>query len=315
MIAQPAERTAIAAAQWRAERQLHFDVIRPFTASYRKRRARGGLHPIYDFLFQYYTLSTAKLEKWRPGYGAVLEPGEERVNSDLLSDTNYTMSPEGITLSSSAIHPKHIKQLLWIRSLCKAILGRESRFTCYGLHEWAMTYRTSDIRHQYPLRLSAEEIARVVDSTTYCCSHFDAFRFSSPAARGLNVLQPTSQTLLKFEQGGCVHANMDLYKWAYKLIPLVPSSLLRDCFLLACETREIDMRASPYDFTSLGFAPITIETEAGRDEYRHAQQSIAERAVGLRTRLLDLIDRVLADIPLHQIAEVRRNLEAEHYYA
>ena len=31
---------------------------------------------------------------------------------------------------------------------------------------------------------------------------------------------------------------MDLYKWAYKLSPLVPSELVADCFELAREIRR-----------------------------------------------------------------------------
>ena len=58
------------------------------------------------------------------------------------------------------------------------------------------------------------------------------------------------------EQPGCVHAGMDLYKWAAKLGPLIESSLLLDCFALAVDARVLDMRASPYDLRDFGFAPI-----------------------------------------------------------
>ena len=54
------------------------------------------------------------------------------------------------------------------------------------------------------------------------------------------------------EQPGCLHATMDLYKWAYKLSPATPSELLADCFALAADVRELDMRASPYDLADLG---------------------------------------------------------------
>jgi len=300
---------------WQAQRQHHLDVVLPFTTAFRKRRARGTPHPVYDFLFTYYTLSTTKLEQWRPGYGQLLEAGNDPATDELLGDPFYVRSADGIRLTGDFLQPKHIKQLLWIRALCGAITNREPRFACYGLHEWAMTYKTSDIRHDYPLRLSPDEIAKAVDSISYCCSHFDAFRFSSPAARNLNVLQPTSETRLKFEQGGCLHANMDLYKWSYKLIPLVSSELLRDCFLLALQTREIDMRASPYDFSSLGFAAIAIETAEGREEYRAAQKQIAENAQPLRRRLLDLCEQVLADVSPKQIAAVSHSLDSELQYA
>ncbi|GAB3172293.1 hypothetical protein FHX75_15199 [Micromonospora palomenae] len=38
---------------------------------------------------------------------------------------------------------------------------------------------------------------------------------------------------------------MDLYKWSYKLLPLVASELVADCLALAREIRALGMRASP----------------------------------------------------------------------
>ena len=61
---------------------------------------------------------------------------------------------------------------------------------------------------------------------------------------------------------------MDLYKWAYKLAPATPGELLADCFALAADVRELDMRASPYDLADLGYAPVPIETPAGRADVR-----------------------------------------------
>lgn len=44
---------------------------------------------------------------------------------------------------------------------------------------------------------------------------------------------------------------MDLFKWAMKLAPWVEASLVGDCLELARDARLIDMRASPYDLTSM----------------------------------------------------------------
>lgn len=79
---------------------------------------------------------------------------------------------------------------------------------------------------------------------------------------------------------------MGLYKWAYKLSPLVPSELVADCFALAREIRTLDMRASPYDLADLGYPPVRVETPEGRAEYAVAQRGFAERAGTLRARLL-----------------------------
>ncbi len=87
---------------------------------------------------------------------------------------------------------------------------------------------------------------------------------------------------------------MDLYKHAYRLVPLVPSALVADCFALAREVRVLDMRASPYDLSALGYSPVAVETAAGKQEYAAAQRGFARRAAPLRLRLLAECDRLLA---------------------
>ena len=87
-------------------------------------------------------------------------------------------------------------------------------------------------------------------------------------------------------------ANMDLYKWAFKLAPFAPGELIADCFELARDIREIDMRASPYDLQKLGFAPIAIESPEGRAEYETHQRLFATRGEPLRARLLALCERL-----------------------
>jgi hypothetical protein len=85
-----------------------------------------------------------------------------------------------------------------------------------------------------------------------------------------------------------------LYKWAFKLSPLVESGLVMDCLELAADARVLDMRASPYDLRDYGFEPIAVETPAGRAAYARAQQDIAGRAAPLRTRIADRCDELLA---------------------
>jgi hypothetical protein len=95
------------------------------------------------------------------------------------------------------------------------------------------------------------------------------------------------------EQPGCLHAGMDLYKWAYKLSPMAPAELVADCFELARDIRVLDMRASPYDMSALGYSPVRIETAAGKREYAEQQRAFAERGGPLRQRLVDVCDRLL----------------------
>jgi hypothetical protein len=86
---------------------------------------------------------------------------------------------------------------------------------------------------------------------------------------------------------------MDLYKWCYKLGPLVESELLIDCLELAADARALDMRASPYDLAGYGFEPIAVETPAGRAAYVREQQDIATRAAPLRAAIAARCDDLL----------------------
>jgi hypothetical protein len=159
-----------------------------------------------------------------------------------------------------------------------------------------MVYRVrpGDQRHEgWPLRLSPEQTDAVVEAQPLRCSHFDAFRFFTGPARPLNALQPSRETQVRLEQPGCLHATMDLYKLSYKLTPLVPSSLVRRCFALAREVRELDMRASPYDLSVLGLPPVAVETPAGRAEYVVAQRGFSERGQVLRRELWAVCQSVL----------------------
>ena len=134
----------------------------------------------------------------------------------------------------------------------------------------------------------------VVESHQVSCSHVDAFRFFTPTARPLNTLQPTRDQQVALEQPGCLHAGMDCYKWAYQLVPLVPSELVMDCFDLARDIRVLDMRASPYDLSALGYAPVPIETREGKAEYVDAQRGFTVRSQALRRRLLEATEAARA---------------------
>jgi hypothetical protein len=158
-----------------------------------------------------------------------------------------------------------------------------------------MVYRQAEARRHdaWPLRLEPAEIAKMIEERGVRCSHFDAFRFFTPAARPLNLLQPSRDRQHALEQPGCLHANMDLYKWSYKLTPLVGSATVVDCFELARDIRTLDMRASPYDLSDLRYEPVRIETPEGRAAYAVAQKAFAERAAPLRSRLLTIADNAL----------------------
>jgi hypothetical protein len=276
---------------WRSLSHNHLSRVAAAADAFVQRRSREQKHPVHDFLFTYYNFSPAKLKQWLPPQGVTMAvSAEDLIEMPWLLKVPVIHEGDQLQLDEKAIKP-HVKDLArWVMTLCENVQLRAPRFRCFGLHEWAMVYQQSreEIRHQgYELRLTPEALASFVESQSICCSHYDAFRFFTPAARPMNVLQPILDTRLEMEQGACLHANMDLYKWASKLWPWVGADLIGECFHLAQEGRDLDMRASPYDLAHLGYEPVFIETVEGRAQYEHEQRTLATKAEPLRLRLRD----------------------------
>jgi hypothetical protein len=269
---------------WRARSAAHERRVDALLADHKARRRVRVTHPVEDFLFTYYSLRPAQLRRWHPGAAVELRGAV----ADQLG-WEYERTAAGAVVNPAAVRSRRGESITWIRELLAATAARSAHLGCFGLHEWAMVYRLdqSEVRHTaWPLRLPPEEVASLVEARGIRCSHFDAFRFFAGPARPLNVIQPTRDTQHAHEQPGCLHANMDLYKWAYKLLPLVDSETVVDCFELARDIRALDMRASPYDLADLGYPPVRIETPEGRAEYAAAQREFAARAAPLRQRLI-----------------------------
>ncbi len=274
--------------EWTSYEAAHRRRVDALVADHLERRHRREPHPVEDFLFTYYPTRPNQLRVWHPG------PGVRLLEAKQYDGRRGYTYVDGAASVDPAEVVRRADSIRWIRRLLVATADRQPQFGCFGLHEWAMVYRTSDVRHEsWPLRLGAEGTDRVVESHKIACSHFDAFRFFTTPARGLNVLQPTRESQPALEQGGCLHANMDLYKWACKLMPFTPSSLVLDCFELARDIRTLDMRASPYDLAALGYSPVPIETPTGKAEYAATQRTFATRARPLRDQLIAVCDELL----------------------
>jgi hypothetical protein len=279
---------ALPESEWRARAAAHRHRVRRFTGPQRERKQRGEAHPVLDFLFTYYSYRPARLEEWHPRPAVVLLGGEE-----YLGRPGYVADAGGVRLDPSAL-PRLAPTARFVRTLLTATAARPPRLSCFGLHEWAMVYRSPTPRHAaVPLRLGAAGTDAVVEALPVHCTHHDAFRFFTPAARPRNAVAPARADQVEHEQPGCLHATMDLYKWAYKLFPATPADLVAECFELAADVRELDMRASPYDLAALGYPPVPVETAAGRAAYARAQAAFVRRAAPLRERLVDVCSALL----------------------
>lgn len=280
--------------EWLARAASHRARLAPYVEPHLARREAGVAHPVHDFLFTYYAQRPTQLLRWHPGFGVLVEDAPE-----LDGLKGY----DGGAVAAAYVAAQRVL-LQTLHRLLRATLSRPGNLGCFGMHEWAMVYRSTDsgeTRHRVPLRLGAAGTDAVVESHRIACSHFDAFRFFTPAAVPLNTLSPAADDRPDFEQPACLHAGMDLYKHAFRLSPMISSDLVADCFELAWDIRVLDMRAAPYDLTGWRldptgeeWSPVRVETAEGKREYAARQESFAARAAPLRRRLAAECERLLA---------------------
>lgn len=285
-------------AEWRAQQAAFEGRMTKAIAEVRALHRREGKDPVNDFLFEYYSFAPSLLGKWSPGFGYFLEglgavrafcnkkgwetrgEGGGRAGGEVGGEV-------GAWVDVTKIPTKRLDALRWITGLLEATQGRPPFLGCGGMHEWAMVYRGEEVRHsEVPLRLSAAEVEAFVESRPIVCSHHDAFRFFTAAARPLNRVQPAYNKMHEMEQPGCLHTNMDLYRWAYKFYPWISSALIAEAFALAVEVRRLDMEASPYDLRAYGLEPVAVETAEGRAMYQQRQRALYEAGMPLRAALI-----------------------------
>lgn len=293
--------------QWTERARAHEERVNVRVLPHLERRRRGEAHPVHDFMFTYYSQRPAALRRWHPGYGVVLEDAAEYVELKGYQPTTVDGAPARNTVTVAQSHLGSQRATLTaIHALLRATASRPPTLGCFGLHEWAMAYRSETgqdhgLRHDWPLRLGHDGTDQLVENSRITCSHFDAFRFFTPPARELNLLHPGRDDRVDFEQPGCLHAGMDLYKHAFRLTPLIPSELVADAFELAWDIRILDMRAAPYDFTGLvldpdgePWTPVPIETPEGKADYAAMQRDFSERGAPIRQALIAECERLLS---------------------
>ena len=262
-------------------------------------------HPIYNFLHNYYRYSVLELKLYSPGIGYGLEDVQStdlcNLHRHMIQFDNtqtYSLLP---TIDLEPNKRYGVSAVTRTRDILDLTCKRSPHFACFGLHEWAMLYSNNDptTRHQskLKLRVSQSTIDNTVEQTPLSCTHFDAWRFFQPSAQPLNALNPLSRSSqLEHEQPGCIHATMDLFRYAYELYPFTSSSLLRTCLEIAVIARKIDMRASPYDVSEVEGCEdsICIETAEGKIQYIHEQEALYRLSYPVRTELLEVYNTYLS---------------------
>lgn len=285
--------TRLAPGEWQQQKASHEQAIGELIDPYLQRRSEQQKDPVMDFLFEYYAFRPSHLRRWSPGPGVLLVDGNIHDWQFKAMSTQHNDCFLDITHFS----PDRISSLKWILEVLQNSASRRPSFGCFGMHEWAMVYKADNIRHQYlSLRMDTDELAAFVESRPLACTHFDAFRFFTDEAKPQNKFELNRKKFHTMEQPGCLHTNMDLYKWAFKMYPWISSHTIRRAFEQAVETRIVDMKASPYDLRHRGLDPIKIETESGRREYVKKQHTIFEKAKPIRQQLIKEYRRILDSV-------------------
>ncbi|MFY0684465.1 MAG: 3-methyladenine DNA glycosylase [Balneola sp.] len=269
---------------WKNRQAQHELKVDALVGNYLIERSQHKKNPVMDFLFQYYAFRPSMLKRWSPGFGTALE---FTIESELPEFEELKIEDSVALIGQDTFPERRIRSTNWILEMLKSTRDRRPSFGCFGMHEWAMVYKAEKPRHdQVPLRMEPEELATFVESRPLLCTHFDAFRFFTEPAQPMNKFELSREKFDESEQPGCIHSNMDLYKWAFKLYPWISSDLILEAFELAVEARTIDMKASPYDLEDYGLEPIKIETESGRKEYKELQEAIFEKGKPVREKII-----------------------------
>ncbi|AOZ73434.1 hypothetical protein BK816_02815 [Boudabousia tangfeifanii] len=285
--------------EWWDQAKLETKLAQALAFGRRERAMRSLNEPVTDFIWHYYGLKPARFERWQPGIGVRLgtpSPDAPKECQELYAQMGrrkyFKQDEESVSVDLSAWQARRGGVAYDWRELLKIIQKREPFFGCLGLHEWAMVYR-DEKRHPLPLRLGVEGTAKVVETLPIRCTHYDAFRFFTPAARPLNHYQPSEETIIECEQPACLHQNMDLLRYGLALEPLIPTSFMLNVFAMALRIRQLDMSASAYDCRACGLAPVAIETAEGKAIYIEKQRAFSDQAKAYRAQLIALLEQVV----------------------
>ncbi len=236
-----------------------------------------------------------------------------RISGALYSPSFHYTSPvveDGCSTATSSTKQSFRGTFEYFQSILVATLQAEPILFCHGLHEWAMQYQpeghppppSSQYQSHLPFRVDQLTINAAVERRGVYCTHVDALRFFAPAAKSWNHFGEYGTNLgrkdqITLEQPACVHANMDLLKYAVRLSPWIDGDVVGDALEVALKARTLDLASSPYDVSSYGLNPIPIETSQGRSRYRELQAELLSIAKPLRQRILDAYNDFLDPIP------------------
>src|SRR5262245_9977755 len=125
----------LTADQWRSERSLTLAELEPHAAAGEDRRSRRVIHPIEDFIFEYYSLRPSQLRPWSPGPDVLLLDASP---NELDRGRLFVEQDGGLVLPAYPANRRSF--LIWLTEYLTAVAARPLALGCFGMHEWAMVY-------------------------------------------------------------------------------------------------------------------------------------------------------------------------------
>ena len=107
-------------ADWVDRARVHRGRVDEFLEPHLLRARAGEAHPVWDFLFTYYSLRPRQLRRWHPGYGVVLGGAAAR---SYLGRTGYGSHPAGVTVTGEHLRAR-AETVRFIAELLRATATR-----------------------------------------------------------------------------------------------------------------------------------------------------------------------------------------------
>ena len=118
--------SVLAEDDWTARERAHRRRVDRLLEPHLRRARAGEAHPVWDFLFRYYSLRPGQLRVWHPGFGVVLGGPDSAAVRRYLGRTGYGRHPEGVSVTDEHLRAR-ADTVRFIAELLEATAGREPR--------------------------------------------------------------------------------------------------------------------------------------------------------------------------------------------
>ena len=265
------------AAEWQARTAAHEARIDRWAVPHRERRTRGESHPVHDFLFTYYSETPGRVRRWHPGVGTALAPPPDGP-APHAEWRWYRTGDDGTVAPRPGGLPRRPRQRRCASCTSCSPPPRAGRCSpaASGCTSGRWSTAPTSAGTRCPLRLGQAGTDAVVEAHPIRCTHFDAFRFFTPAGRRPQppAADPGEPDRDWSSRAACTR------RWTSTSGPTSsapPSPVSCSPTASSWPPTSASWTCGPRRTTcsDLGYAAVAIETAEGKAEYAAAQRGFA----------------------------------------